>query len=81
MKYADFMGKDIGVNLMNCIAKASQSSSDVRDARSAMNILDEDGGAPKHGTAAMHGYNRKRRDVSMEERVRAAGSEKESGLD
>lgn len=61
MKYADFMGKDTGVNSKDCIAKAIKSSLDVRHARSAMNVLDKDSGAPYNGTAAMHGYWRKRR--------------------
>lgn len=64
MKYADFMGKDTGVNSMNCISKASKSSLNVRHARSAVNVFDEDGGAPHNSTAAFHDCWRKTQNVS-----------------
>ena len=61
MKYADFMGKDIGINFKDCIAKATKNSLDVGDARRAMDIFDKDSGAPYGSTAAMHVYWRQTR--------------------
>ncbi len=63
MKYADLMGKDTGVDLMDCIAEATKNSLDVGHARSAMNILNKNGGAPTRITAAMHDYYRQKRGV------------------
>lgn len=72
MKYADLMRKDTGVNVMDCIAQATKGSLNVGDARSAMNIFNEDGGAPNNSTAAMHDYYRKTQNVRW--RVRATAT-------
>lgn len=61
MKYADFVTKDTSVNMMNCIAKATKGCLDVRDARSAVNVFDKDGGAPHNSCAAIHDYCPKKR--------------------
>ena len=61
MKYADFMGKDICINFMNCIANATKNALDIGDTRRAMDIFDKDRGAPYRSTAAMHVYWRKTR--------------------
>ena len=71
MKYADLVGKDTGVDLMDCIAEATKNSLDVGHARSAMNIFNKNGGAPKKITAAMHDYYRQTRNLRWRARATA----------
>ena len=61
MKYADFMGKDICINIMNCVADATKNTLDIGDTRRAMDIINKDSGTPYRSTAAMHVYWRKLR--------------------
>lgn len=64
MKYPNFMGEDVDVNMMNQTAEVTKSSLDVSYARSAMDVFDKDGGAPCDGISAIHDYRGRRRSVN-----------------
>ena len=68
MKYADFMGEGICVDLVNGIAKTTKNSLDVRDTRGAVYVFDNDSSAPQTSAAGIH--DRLRKGLREKERER-----------